>query len=632
MAYGRETIRGSRARRHAALASCLLVVGAVGIEAPAALAEEPAQPAAPAPMAPAPAAPAPETPTPTGTPAMPVTPATPVTPDAPAGEAPVTRILSLDEAVQGAIRANPTLEDAEAAIRRARGVVAETRGLRMPRLDTTSNFQLQGPIPVFTTVQPSPAGGPPITTSIPFGRTFTKTFNVTGSYNVDPFGRLRDNTLAARRDVEAVRASLFQTQNELVFSVQDVYLAALRARELIAVSTEAIDAAQEQLRVAEAQFRAGTAPEFDVLRASVQVSNNRQNLVAAQATYRRAVVALAQLLSLDANTRLNLVSVNLPPEPEAVAIATARDALGEDATGTATSEKPTAAPLVSNPTVANSVPRSLEGALNEAFRTRPEVYGAEWARRAAQARLSQQRRGNYPDLNLSAAFNYQPDQVGLAAVTETWTILANITLPIFDGGITRARVRQARADVASAQARIDVARDRVTQEVRSSLVDLEEATERRRAASANTTQAREALRIAQVRYTAGLAPNVEVTDAQVALTQARSNEVNAAYDYLGALANLNRSLGRYADDTLRQVAGRPGAYGGGGINARQVPVSSAYGGGGQSGNGSGAGDAGTGSANPSGNGNGTSGSGPGDMGGNNGSGNNSGSEGGTAKP
>src|SRR3712207_7540239 len=51
-------------------------------------------------------------------------------------------------------------------------------------------------------------------------------------------------------------------------------------------------------------------------------------------------------------------------------------------------------------------------------------------------------------------------------------------------------------------------------------------------------------------YTAGLAPNVEVTDAEAALTQARANEVNAAYDYVAALANLNRSLGRYASDTL----------------------------------------------------------------------------------
>jgi outer membrane protein len=100
--------------------------------------------------------------------------------------------------------------------------------------------------------------------------------------------------------------------------------------------------------------------------------------------------------------------------------------------------------------------------------------------------------------------------------------------------------------------------------VRTALVDLEEATERRRAASANTAQAREALRIAPVRYTAGLAPNVEVTDAQVALTQARSNEVNAAYDYLAALANLNRGLGRYADDTLRRMAVRSGGTSGAG--------------------------------------------------------------------
>ena len=123
-------------------------------------------------------------------------------------------------------------------------------------------------------------------------------------------------------------------------------------------------------------------------------------------------------------------------------------------------------------------------------------------------------------------------------------------MPLFDAGLTRARTRQARADLQTASSQLRAARNTVAEEVKQTLIDMEEARERRVSAAANSRQAREALRIARVRYNAGLAPNVEVTDAEAALTQARSNEVNAGYDYLAALANLNRSLGRYASSTL----------------------------------------------------------------------------------
>src|SRR5262245_19826959 len=106
---------------------------------------------------------------------------------------------------------------------------------------------------------------------IQLGQTFTRNLTVTGSYDVDPFGRLRDARRSAERQVNAVRGTLFTAQNELVYAVQNLYLAALRNEELIRVGRDAVGASREQLRVAEAQFRAGTAPEFDVLRASVQV-------------------------------------------------------------------------------------------------------------------------------------------------------------------------------------------------------------------------------------------------------------------------------------------------------------------------------------------------------------------------
>src|SRR5262249_48932142 len=90
--------------------------------------------------------------------------------------------------------------------------------------------------------------------------------------------------------------------------------------------------------------------------------------------------------------------------------------------------------------------------------------------------------------------------------------------------------------------------------VRRALAVLRQAQLNRQTTAANVQQAQEALRIAQVRYRAGVSTNVEVTDAQVALTQAQTNQVNAEYDYLDAEAGLAGALGRYAPSVTGQTS------------------------------------------------------------------------------
>lgn len=463
--------------------------------------------------------------------------------------APETEVLSLDAAVQRALAGNPSLEQAEAAVRRARGVLAEARTFLLPRVDASATFTQQGPIPSFTFTSPSPnPGDPPISQQVRLGNPFTRSVSVGATYDPDPFGRLRANREAARSNVRVARGQYYTAQNELVFAVQTLYLQALRARELIQVAREAVEASQEQLRVSEAGLRAGTNAEFDVLRARVQLANNRQNLVTAEGDYRRAIAALVEVLSLPGTTRLELVPVALPPEPDQVAAATARSLIEPEREQPGPGNGLPGSDIVQSP-----VPQSLERALAEAFNRRPEIYSAEWSRRAAQYRVRFERLGNYPSIVLGANFFYNPDAAGFAAVTKSYSLVANIAIPIWDAGLARARTRQARADVDLAAAQLEAARDQVTEEVRRALIDLEEATERRRSAQANTASARETLRVARVRYEAGLGTVVEITDAEAALTQSRANEVNAGFDYVSALAALNRSLGRYASETLTDV-------------------------------------------------------------------------------
>ena len=125
------------------------------------------------------------------------------------------------------------------------------------------------------------------------------------------------------------------------------------------------------------------------------------------------------------------------------------------------------------------------------------------------------------------------------------------TLPLYDGGLGRAREQQARALVSTATTNRRQAVDLVTLDVQQSYLNLVQARDQVAVANQALAQAREGFQLARVRYNAGVAragisPLLEVSDAQAALTQAENNQVNALYDYNQSRAQLDRSIGRFA--------------------------------------------------------------------------------------
>src|SRR5262249_1267820 len=151
---------------------------------------------------------------------------------------PVTiTVVSIDQAVLMALQRNPTIEEATAAIRHAVGVVEEARANLRPRVDATARFTIIAPIPTFThTVPPTPAGGRASTVERPLGSPFSRVFHLGASYQAAPFTRLHDLRRSAQNSERATRGGYFVEQNELAYTVQTVYLQALRSNELIGVA------------------------------------------------------------------------------------------------------------------------------------------------------------------------------------------------------------------------------------------------------------------------------------------------------------------------------------------------------------------------------------------------------------
>lgn len=470
------------------------------------------------------------------------------------------RRLRLEEAIQMALENNPSLLATVEGIHRAEARLGQSQAQSSPQLSFISLHTQQGPIRTIT-FPPTTPGQPPRT--IKLGQSLNRVWTFSLTQPLDVSGRLRLTRILSGIALNQAKTTVEQARNDLILKVYEAYLNLLRAKAFSQVQEQAVSAAREHHRIALAQYQAGTAAQFDVLRASVQVENLRQTLVSAQRVERSAQAGLAILLGLDPSEPIEVEPApQLPPPPSPVApplIPASQTGGGnqDKAKAPQPSSLPTLGTSSANPSTENQpqpppegetldrIPNSLEEALEEAYRNRPEVRLAEESIRLAQRQKQLEYRGRLPLFNITGNYTFTPDAQGFAPVKKSWNITANLTWNLWDSGLVKERIREAEANLRAAEDQAKQARLTVALDVRNAFLELEEARERRRTASANVLQAEEALRIARLRFQNGISTGVEVTDAEVALTQAQVNAVNADYDYLIALARLYRALGRF---------------------------------------------------------------------------------------
>jgi outer membrane protein TolC len=209
--------------------------------------------------------------------------------------------------------------------------------------------------------------------------------------------------------------------------------------------------------------------------------------------------------------------------------------------------------------------------LKEALRTRPEILEADTQIAAARKGILIARRSSLPSLSVSVGYFDVRNQTGTVRIDEPQAIVG-LNIPLDDAGLSRARVQEARADVSNAITNKRQQTDFVTLDVQQAYLNLVQARDQVAVANQALGQARAGFDIARVRYNAGIgsragiSPLLEVSDAQAALTLAEQNQVNALYDYNGARAQLDRSIGRfsfvpnapgYGEIPNAKVVGRP---------------------------------------------------------------------------
>ncbi|MFA6959780.1 MAG: TolC family protein [Opitutaceae bacterium] len=310
---------------------------------------------------------------------------------------------------------------------------------------------------------------------------------------------------------EAALLDLKGTINDALLEVRTRFFNVLLAREQIKVQEENVKLLAEQLQNAKNRFEAGSVSNFEVLRAEVELANARPVLIRARNSYRTSTDQLRQSIGYT-----NTSQENLRKTPEFVG--------SLDFTPTS---------------------YDLQAALDEARLNRPELLRLAKTIQA-QARNIDYTKANYqPTLDLVGAYGLYKDRTSdsFSDSREGWTVGVESTWAIFDGRATAGRVAQAKSQYRQADLRLKEQTLAVEVEVRTALSSLQEAAELADAATKVIEQAAESLRLADARYGAGSATQLDVLQAQVSLTKARDNQLQANYSYNVALANVRRAIG-----------------------------------------------------------------------------------------
>ena len=339
-----------------------------------------------------------------------------------------------------------------------------------------------------------------ITTATVVNRDFSDTMlaQIVLSQLLFDFGKNAASVDAARKLSEVALEDVELQRQLITQSVKQSYTNINFAQRLIRVNEQALQRGELNLRSARGFFEVGTRPKSDVTRAEVDVANARVDVIRARNAERLARVALSTAMGLPADTRVQVLDT-----------------------------------LVYQP---SNMDRSR--LMEDALRRRPESRQARLRAEAADALLRRTFRDFFPDITGSGAYG------GVrSSLDEAWSATLSLTWSIFDGGNRIARYREARANLEAAQARVRATELDIQRDVEQTQITVNEAEERIQAAQKAVESAQENFRLAQGRFDAGVGTILELTDAQLALTQAQNTEAQALADYRIALSNLDRAVG-----------------------------------------------------------------------------------------
>ncbi|OUL36704.1 transporter [Nostoc sp. T09] len=414
--------------------------------------------------------------------------------------------ITLAQALELARRSNRQLQVTQLELERSQAALREAQAALFPNVGISGDVTRQRTVSDTYQVkiaEQQEAALPPAFRQPVDPAPSTTNFNGQAqlSYDIYTSGRRQANIRAAEEQVRFSELALENQFEEIRLNVSTDYYNLQQRDEEVRIAQSAVQNALASLRDAEALERAGVGTRFDVLRSQVNLANSQQDLTNATSQQQIARRQLAARLSLSQ-------SVNI----------SAADPVR----------------------LAGLWNQSLEQSIVLAFQNRPDLQ-----QQLAQRNINEQQRrqalaGLGPQVSLVAAYNLFDQFNDDISVTDGYSVGVRATLNLFDGGAARARAAQARANIAIAETQFADLRNQIRFQVEQAYSTQQSNLQNVQTANTALEQAREALRLARLRFQAGVGTQTDVINSENDLTRAEGNRIRAILDYNRALSQLQR--------------------------------------------------------------------------------------------
>ena len=314
------------------------------------------------------------------------------------------------------------------------------------------------------------------------------------------------NYKQAKLSLEIQQETLRAKKMDVEFDAKRLYFGLLLAYETQRIASEALDQAVAHYENVKQMYKQGTASRFDLLQSGVQVSLLEPAVVKASNEIDSLKADLNKLLGRKVDSPINT-----------------KEKLKYSFIGIQENEF-----------------------LKNAYLNRPEMKLKSLGIDINQWEIQMAKSGYRPSVDFFGSLSYRSNNLAnmLSQKQHNWNTGIAINIPIFEGFSTKAKVDAARARYAQGKIDKDNLIDAISVEVRKACLDLKKSAAIIGSQRANLFEAKEALRIAEVSYQNGVAINLDVLDSQVSLAQIQTNLASGIYDYLMALAYLDRSIGK----------------------------------------------------------------------------------------
>jgi outer membrane protein TolC len=409
-----------------------------------------------------------------------------------------TQPISLSQALELAKRNNNDLQVSILQLERSKSVLREAQAAFLPSVDLSADITNSRSVGSTLAVDQARKTNP-LVEDAPSNTAFSGTAQI--RYDLYTAGRRNGAVKEAQERIRVQELDVERQSEEIRLNVARAYYDLQQADENVRISQSAVENAQASLKDAVALERAGVGTRFDVLRSQVNLANSQQDLTSAFSQQQIARRRLAPLL-------------NLPQ--------TASISAGDPVK------------------LAGLWQHPLEQSIVLAYQNRPELQQNLAQRNISEAQRKQALASLGPQISLVGRYNLLDQFDDGTSVSDGYSVGLQATLSLYDGGAAKARAAQSKTNIAIAETQFSEQRNQIRFQVEQAYSTQSSNLDNVQTSNVALEQAKESLRLARLRFQAGVGTQTDVINAENDLTRSEGNRIRAILDYNRALTELQR--------------------------------------------------------------------------------------------